>query len=45
MPSIVRRCHELRIVDENVTWRVIYRIDETVILIVHTFAKKTQVTP
>ena len=33
MPSIGARCHELRIDDENVTWRVVYRIDEDAILI------------
>jgi phage-related protein len=27
MPSIGAHCHELRIVDENSTWRIIYRID------------------
>jgi phage-related protein len=29
MPSVGRRCHELRIVDEAVIWRVMYRIDLT----------------
>ena len=33
MPSIGARCHELRIDDEHVTWRVVYRIDEDAILI------------
>ena len=27
MPQIGTRCHELRIVDEGVTWRIIYRAD------------------
>ena len=27
MPSIGLRCHELRIDDQNKTWRVVYRID------------------
>lgn len=45
MPSIGRRCHELRIVDTNVTWRVIYRIDAEDIVVIHTFGKKTQQTP
>jgi len=27
MPSIGKRCHELRIVDQDATWRVVYRID------------------
>jgi len=27
MPGIGARCHELRIVDEGATWRIIYRLD------------------
>ena len=45
MPSIGRRCHELRIVDENSTWRIVYRIDEDAIVILEVFAKKTNTTP
>ena len=28
MPTIGRRCHELRVEDENRTWRIVYRIDD-----------------
>lgn len=45
MPSIGFRCHELRINDENITWRIIYRIDEDAIVILDVFAKKTNKTP
>ncbi len=45
MPSVGRRCHELRIRDEDVTWRVIYRIDVDAILILEVFSKKTAKTP
>jgi len=45
MPSIGSRCHELRIPDDNVTWRIIYRIDDDAILILDVFRKKTQQTP
>lgn len=45
MPTIGARCHELRIVDEDNTWRIIYRIDSDAIVIVEVFAKKTQTTP
>lgn len=45
MPSIGRRCHELRIIDEAATWRVIYRIDQDAIVIAEVFAKKTTKTP
>ena len=45
MPSIGRRCHELRITDENEIWRIVYRIDPDAILVVEVFKKKTQQTP
>jgi len=45
MPSIGRRCHELRITDEDATWRIVYRIDADAIVIAEVFAKKTQATP
>jgi phage-related protein len=45
MPLIGKRCHELRLVDEDSTWRVIYRIDDDAIVIADVFTKKTQATP
>jgi len=45
MPSIGTRCHELRIIDENLTWRIIYRIYTDAILILEVFEKKTNKTP
>jgi len=45
MPTIGRRCHELRINDETETWRILYRIDPDAIVIVHVFSKKTARTP
>src|SRR5712691_12167648 len=42
MPSIGRRCHELRIEDQSHTWRIIYRIDPDAIIITEVFSKKTQ---
>jgi phage-related protein len=45
MPSLGPRCHELRIVDENVTWRIIYRVDADAIVVGEVFAKKTEQTP
>jgi len=45
MPAIGRRCHELRIVDADATWRVVYRIDSDAIVIAEVFAKKASVTP
>jgi phage-related protein len=45
MPVIGSRCHELRIQDEDKTWRIVYRIDRDTIVIVEVFEKKTQTTP
>ncbi|MCF8297090.1 MAG: type II toxin-antitoxin system RelE/ParE family toxin [Melioribacteraceae bacterium] len=45
MPSIGTNCHELRINDENSTWRIIYRIDNDAIVILEVFNKKSQQTP
>lgn len=45
MPSIGTRCHELKINDENLTWRIIYRIFTDAVLILEVFEKKTNKTP
>ena len=45
MPSIGRRCHELRVPDEDATWRIVYRVDTDAIVVAEVFAKKTQAMP
>ncbi len=45
MPSVGRRCHELRITDETLIWRIIYRTDIDAIVILEVFDKKTNQTP
>jgi phage-related protein len=45
MPSIGSRCHELRIVDKDKTWRIVYRIDTDAIVVLEIFSKKTRETP
>lgn len=45
MPTIGARCHELRIRDGRIFWRIIYRIDPDAILILEVFKKKTNKTP
>jgi phage-related protein len=45
MPSIGRSCHELRINDGDLSWRIVYRIDQDAIVILEVFDKKTQQTP
>jgi phage-related protein len=45
MPTIGKRCHELRIVDSSVSWRIVYRIDSDAIVILEIFKKQTKETP
>ena len=45
MPVVGVRCHELRVVDAGVTWRIVYRIDPDAIVIGEVFSKKTTATP
>ena len=45
MSTIGARCHELRIVDEDQTWRLVYRVDPDAVLILAVFSKKTRQTP
>jgi phage-related protein len=45
MPSAGPRCHELRVIDERGTWRLIYRVDSDAIVIADVFQKKTAQTP
>jgi phage-related protein len=45
MPSIGAHCHELRIRDEDKTWRIVYRLDPDAIIIAEVFQKTTQQTP
>jgi phage-related protein len=45
MPAIGIRCHELRINDENKTWRIVYRIDSDAIVILEVFEKQSHKTP
>ncbi len=45
MPTIGARCHELRVVDANKTWRIIYRTDPDAIVVAEVFQKTTDKTP
>ena len=45
MPVIGPRCHELRIQDQDVTWRIMYRVDSDAVVIAEVFSKKTSSTP
>jgi phage-related protein len=41
MPSMGIGCHELRIQDENSTWRIVYYINSVAIVILEVFSKTT----
>lgn len=45
MPVIGLACHELRIRDRKLTWRIIYLIDPDAVVILEVFAKKSRTTP
>jgi phage-related protein len=45
MPSIGSQCHELRINDENQTWRIVYHVAKDAVVILDVFSKKTPATP
>ena len=45
MPSIGRRCHELRVRDRNRNWRIVYHVADDAIVILDVFSKKSPRTP
>ena len=45
MPSIGASCHELRIVDAQVNWRIMYHIATDAVVILDVFRKQTEATP
>jgi len=45
MPIVGPRCHELRIVDAGVSWRIVYHVRLDAVVILAVFAKKTRQTP
>lgn len=45
MPSIGAGCHEIRIQDRDVTWRLFHYIDTDAIVLLEIVDKKTRETP
>lgn len=45
MPAIGGQCHELRVNDADLTWRIIYHLETDAVVILDVFAKKTPATP
>lgn len=45
LPATGPRCHELRIPDEHVSWRIVHRLDPDAVIIAEVFHKTTRSTP
>ena len=45
MPDVEAGCHELRLVDGNVNWRIMYYVASDAIVVLGVFQKKTTATP
>jgi phage-related protein len=45
MPSIGPQCHELRLNDQNQSWRIVYFLAADAVVILDVFSKKTTTTP
>ena len=45
MSGIDQVCHELRVRDENKTWRIVYALERDAVVILEVFAKTTEKTP
>ena len=45
MPEIGPHCHELRIDDGGIAWRILYCVEPDAIVVLEVFQKKTRATP
>ncbi len=45
MPAVGRNCHELRVTDGNVNWRIVYGVASDAVVVLEVFEKKTRATP
>ena len=45
MPAIGSGCHELKLIDETRTWRIVYCVGYDAIVILDVFEKKSKKTP
>ncbi len=45
MPVIGANCHELRVKDESVTWRIFYGLTSDAVVVLEVAEKKTRTTP
>src|SRR5436853_340245 len=45
MPEVGSNCHELRVPDGELTWRLIYYLEPDAVVILEIFSTKTRTTP
>jgi len=45
LPSVGPNCHELRVVDRDATWRIVYHLASDAVVILEVFSKKTRTLP
>jgi phage-related protein len=45
LPEVGANCHELRVVDRDVTWRIVYHVADDAIILLDVFTKKTRTLP
>jgi phage-related protein len=45
MPGIGTNCHELRVIDGDVTWRILYSLTSDAVVILEVFEEKSRSTP
>jgi phage-related protein len=45
LPEIGTNCHELRVIDRDATWRIVYHIAVDAIVVLEVFSKKTRTLP
>jgi len=45
LPEIGAGCHELRVVDRDATWRIVYHVADDAIVLLDIFSKKTRALP
>src|ERR1041384_6096014 len=45
LPLVGPNCHELRVLDRDATWRIVYHLAPDAVVILEVFSKKTMALP
>jgi phage-related protein len=45
LPAIGPNCHELRVIDGHINWRIVCHVDSDAVVILEIFQKKTRTLP